>query len=62
MANEAMNQRMLWVHVFLDNEDRFLLSGTAHERCRERAVLGAAPVSTKRIGLNGAAKLPMGFA
>jgi len=62
MANEAMYPRMRWVHVFLDNEDRFLLSGTAHERCRERAVLGAAPVSTKRIGLNGAAKPPMGFA
>ena len=45
-----------------DNEERFLLGGAAHQRCPERTRLEAAPVSKKRIGLNRAPRLPMGFA
>jgi hypothetical protein len=44
-----------------DNEERFLLSGAAHRRCCGRTAFGAAPVSKKRIGLNRAPRLPMGF-
>jgi hypothetical protein len=45
-----------------DNEERFLLSGAAHEGCHEHTEVGAAPVSKKRIGLNRAVRSPMGFA
>ena len=47
--------------IVIHNEERFLLSGAAHRRCRGRTAFGAAPVSKKRIGLNRAPRLPMGF-
>jgi hypothetical protein len=36
-----------------DNRERFSLGGAAHDRDRGAPKVGSAPVSEKRIGLNG---------